>query len=144
MKINIKPSRCNYFVNEEKGKVICVIPDTQYLFLDYIEDFDLKLNYYNKLLRKMILPTQFVGIASCNKEDEFDVELGKRIAFNKAKAKLNNSFFKRAQYYINNVDEAFSKMVSSFNEYGSRLTANAERRDEAIKKLLDMKEAEQK
>ena len=141
MNLNIKSNDCLYYVDKNHRKVVCVIKNTQNLFWDYLLDFNLVLLDKNgQLCRKLLLPTRFIGVATCAAEDTFDENLGRKIAFNKAKAKLHNSFFKRAQIYTNKVDEEFNKMITSINTYGECLARNAERRDKEIEALLDAKE----
>ena len=140
MNLSIKQNDCQYYVDEANRKVICVIDDTRDLFFDYIDDFKLDLRVNDKFWRKLFMPHRFVGIATCSENDTFDVEIGKKIAFHKAKTKLNTSFFKRAQIYINKVDEEFTKILDNFNDFGERLSNNANRREAAIEKLLNKEE----
>ena len=141
MNLNIKSNDCLYYVNKEKRKVICIIKNTKYLFLNYIEDFNLYLDCEDTTLySQLLMPTRFIGIATCTPEDTFNESLGRKIAFNKAKTKLHNSFFKRAQTYTNKIDEEFNKMITSINTYGECLARNAEKRDKEIEALLDAKE----
>lgn len=137
MRINIKPTECTYYVDENNRKVVCVIKNTRDLFQDYISDFNLMLwDKKEQLYEKLLLPTRFVGIATCAEGDTFNKELGKKIAFNKAKAKLHGSFFRRAQFYINEVDEEFNKIIDSFNFYGRCLAYNAQKREQKIEELI--------
>ena len=141
MRLNIKSKDCKYYVDKDHRKVICVIRNTKYLFLDYVEDFNLCLDCEGTILyNQLLMPTRFIGIATCASEDTFDESLGCKIAFNKAKTKLHNSFFKRAQIYTNKVDEEFNKMITSINTYGECLARNAEKREKEIEALLGTKE----
>lgn len=140
MDINVKQADCKYFVDEKNRKVVCVIEDTSMLFFRYIDDFKLDLRASEKFWKTLIMPHRFVGIATCNENDTFDVETGKLIAFNKAKIKLTTSMFKRAQHYISRVDEVFTEIVENFNDFGERLSNNTDRREERIRALLDEKE----
>lgn len=136
MNINVKPSDCVYYVNEEARKVVCVIPHTEEVFFDYIENFPFWITK-EKLYDSLIMPSRFVGIATCSPEDEFNEELGKRIAFHKAKGKMNASFFKRAQTYINSIDKDFVEVIENFNNYGERLSNNADRREKIIESMVN-------
>ena len=49
---------------------------------------------------------------------------------------LNNSFFKRAQLYINTFDKSLNDSILILNNLGEKLTANADRRNERIKELF--------
>lgn len=141
MDINVKQTDCKYFVDEKNQKVVCVIEDTSLLFLKYIDDFKLDITETPKFWNSLLMPHRFVGIATCSENDTFDAEIGKLIAFNKAKIKLTTSMFKRAQRYITRVDEAFTEIVENFNDFGERVGNNTDRREERIRALLDEKEA---
>ena len=142
MDINVKQSDCKFYVDEENRKVICVIEDTSLLFLKYIEDFKLDLSESPKFWNNLVMPHRFVGIATCSENDTFNAETGKLIAFNKAKIKLTTSLFKRARVYISRIDDVFTDIVENFNNFGERVSANTDRREERIKALLDEKEVQ--
>lgn len=140
MEINVKQNDCKYFVDEEHRKVICVIEDTSLFFLNYINDFKLDITETPKFWNNLVMPHRFVGVATCRENDVFDAEFGKLIAFNKAKIKLTTSMFKRAQVYVNRVDNMFTEIIENFNDFGERLARNTDRREARIKALLDEKE----
>ena len=142
MNINVKQTDCQFYVDEENRKVVCVIPNTSNLFFRYIDDFKLDLSAGTKFWSNLLMPSRFVGIATCSENDTFDAELGMLIAFNKAKSKLNTSFFKRAQKYVNKIDEEYTAIVENFNDFGERLSLNADRREKEINARLDGEEEE--
>ena len=153
MEINIKMDKCRFFVDEEKRTVICVIEDTHNLVrnffdLNYLWDEtssrQVRFEPYGKLSKFMFLPDRFVGKAVCAPEDEWNEEVGRLIAFNRAKMKLNTSFFKRAQEYVTEIDAAFNDMVTRVNEYGARLSRGADKRLEHIKRICPTFEEEEK
>lgn len=82
------------------------------------------------------MPKRFWGIATCAEDDEWDEEKGKFLAFSRAKNKLNNSFFKRAQLYIDTFDKSLNDSILILNNLGNKLTVNADRRQERIKELF--------
>lgn len=144
MNINIKMDKCVFYIDENKRTVVCVINNTRDLVLDFFNirfmDWEspkanvlFKPNDY--LRQKLRLPKRFEGKAVCSPEDTWDVEAGKLIAFNRAKYKLNTSFFKRAQLYVDIINNEFDKLITSVNEYGARLERGAKTREEHIKKL---------
>ena len=136
MNVDIKPRDCQFYVDEEKRKVVCVIPHTAELFYDYIEDFPLELSAPSKFWDNLLMPHRFTGVATCTPEDTFNEETGRLIAFNKAKKKLTSSFFKRAQTFVNYMDDKFTEMVNSFNTYGERISMTTEIREKKIEELL--------
>ena len=146
MKINITKDRAQFIVNEDARKVICIIDHTSHLFLDYA-DKNLKIrpdcesdmiwdSKRSRLYPKLKMPNKFVGIASCNPEDEFSIETGKLIAFTRAKDKIQNSFFKRANLYINTLDGWLNQAMDSINNYGKKLEINTKRRHNKIASLI--------
>ena len=146
MKINITKDKAQFIVNEDARKVVCIIDHTSHLFLEYANKnlkirpdcdngmiWDIK---HSRLYPKLKMPNKFVGIASCNPEDEFSVETGKLIAFTRAKDKIQNSFFKRANLYINTIDSWLNQAMDSINNYGKKLEINTERRHKKIASLI--------
>ena len=128
----IKMSDCRFYVNEEKRTVVCVIPNTRDMVVDYImENFEFPdvnfydvLNWYsngNKFLNTLRMPSSFIGKAVCAPEDEWDVELGKMMAFSRAKDKCYKSFFKRANAFAQTLDRRLVDMIESFNQFGLKL-----------------------
>ena len=150
MKINLSKDNARFIVNEEKGKVVCIIDDTENLFIQYVDnnfrippDCDEVWNSGDsKLLPKLKMPRRFVGIATCNPNDQFSVESGKLIAFSRTKDKVQTSFFKRANTYVNTLDNWLQQAVESLNRYGSKLERNTERRHNKIAELIGEPEEE--
>ena len=147
-KFNVRPSDCRYIVNKEKRTIVCLIEHTEYMFTDFAEaNFDIPYDCLggwwgdrksnNKHFhKKLYMPKRFWGIATCAEDDEWDEEKGKFLAFSRAKNKLNNSFFKRAQLYIDTFDKSLNDSILILNNLGNKLTVNADRRQERIKELF--------
>lgn len=139
MKLKIDPKNCKYIVNKEKRKVICIINHTEELFFDFLDYpfrdslWPQKKNFNTKLM----MPKSFVGVATCSPEDEWDEELGKLIAFYKAKQKFGISFFKRANLFINELDNELNKYIDRFNDYANRLDSNMNHLEERIDELMN-------
>lgn len=139
MKINIKPSDCKFVVNKEKGKVICILEETQNMLYDYIDDNNNYLNFLSTIAeRKKVIrmPDRFIGIASCSPDDEWDETLGRRIAFYKMRNKFYHSLFKRADAFVNWVDDNLNLMVEEFNSWGDKVRDNLNREKEHIETRL--------
>lgn len=146
-KLNIRPENCRFIVLEEKREVICLIENTDALFTDFADNnfdipYDCMALFGNKkpskrnFNKKLIMPKCFWGIATCAEDDEWDVEKGKLLAFSKAKDKLNQSFFKRANLYISTFDRSLNDAVLVLNNLGAKLTASSQYRHEKINKLI--------
>lgn len=132
--------KCKYIVQPEKRKVICILNDTSHMFLNYVWD-NIPINITGfwgdrALERKMLMPARFVGIATCAPEDEFDEEFGRKLAYKRAKDKVDVSFFKRANLFIALCDEKLDEAAYKLNKLGYQMSKNAEHRDEVIANML--------
>ena len=137
----IKMSDCKFYVNKEKRTIVCVIPNTHFAVCKFIEDnfqfpdinFDYSIsNWNNHNTKELLMPHSFSGRAVCAEEDEWDEELGRMIAFSRAKNKFYKAFFKRANSFINLVDRRLGDMVEIFNNMGEKLEAKRGELDQAI------------
>lgn len=144
MKINVTKDKARFIVNEDARKVVCIIDHTRDLFLNYANQ-NLRImpncdafwgGRSSKLYPKLEMPMRFVGIATCDPNDEFSVEAGKLIAFSKAKDKIQTSFFKRANLYVNTIDNWLQDAVEAINSYGAKLEVNTKRRHQKITELI--------
>ena len=123
----IKMSECKFYVDEEARTVICVIPQTEHMVLNFIwEHFDWPdvnlsdtIDYHMRHDIKM--PKSFMGKAVCAAEDEWNEETGRMIAFSRAKDKCYKSFFKRANKFVQTVDRRLGDMIELFNDFGLKL-----------------------
>lgn len=139
----IKMSDCKFYVNEEERVVICVISDTKEMLEDFIYDH---LNWsdismyealgFGKLRRSLELPSSFIGKAVCAPEDEWDEELGRMIAFSRAKDKCYKSFFKRANLFAQTVDRRLGDMIDTFNDFGLKLNSKREALENQIESKI--------
>ena len=137
MRIKITPDdeRCQYIVDKEKGKVVCVIHDTKHLLSDFIYDYDESLTV--PVEWKVIqMPNQFSGVATCAEDDEWNEALGREIAFARAKYKLDRSFFRRANNFINMLDKRIDRMYDEFNQYGAAISRSHNGRVSRLEKKL--------
>lgn len=129
----IKMSECKFYVNKDSRTVVCVIPEeingryTRNMVEDFIEDnfqfADLKMDWSlsGEFCRKLRMPKTFKGKAVCAPEDEWNEELGRKIAFARAKDKCYKSFFRRANLFVQTVDRRLGDMLDSFNNFGKKL-----------------------
>lgn len=140
----IKMSDCKFYVNEETRTVVCVIPNkirhkngditiVSAMVEDFIEknfrfndiDFDFALNY-NWQEKNLEMPHSFIGKAVCAKEDEWNEETGRMIAYSRAKDKCYKSFFKRANRLVQTLDKRLGDMITMFNDFGMKLEEKRE------------------
>ena len=124
----VKMSDCRFYVNEEKRTVICVIPNTSEMLVDFILEHFVwdSIDFWRALGGRFYrvdlkMPHSFVGKAVCADEDEWNEETGKLIAFSRAKDKCYKSFFKRANKFVQAVDVKLGDMIGLFNDFGLKL-----------------------
>lgn len=137
---NIGKNDVNYNVNEEKRTIVAYVEGIEDMFRNFVyKNYrPLKGSFllYDPRLR---MPNRFYAKAVCSKDDEWDVELGKRIAFDRLKDKINNSFFSRASYFVTEMDRHLEIFCEKVNNYGEGLTKCAEYRKNKISKELENK-----
>lgn len=140
----IKMSDCRFHINEDTRTVVCVIPNTRDLVIDFIQEnfqfsdinmYDL-INFWNKrFMHEVSMPKSFMGKAKCAEEDNWDVELGKMIAFSRAKDKCYKSFFKRANKFVQAIDRRLGDMITVFNDFGVKLENKRENLQQRIEEM---------
>lgn len=119
----IKMSDCKFYVNEDERVIVCVIQNTKYMFANYVCDhFSWRDFYLGYVTDEYLMPDSFMGKAVCSESDEWNEDLGRKIAFSRAKDKCYRSFFKRANSLINGIDRRLGEMVDSFNIFGDNLS----------------------
>lgn len=69
-----------YFVNEEKRQVIGLLDGTKWDAINKINKMMLDTNFCFCMGEKYMMPSEFRTVVTCDPADEFDVEVGKRIA----------------------------------------------------------------
>ena len=138
-KIKILQKDAKFIVKEEERKVVCLIEGTRFLAEEYIEkNTNLPSIWYDSQV--LDLPNRFVGIATCAPDDKWNEELGKKIAFHKAKEKFCVSLFKHLNEFINLYDNYINDAVTKINIYGEKLGRVSDREKEYIEKLIDKNE----
>ena len=143
----IKPENCKFIIKETERKVICIFNDTQSMFINYAEQYcpigcycDYQAIATKTLSDKLIMPKQFVGIATCSPTDQWDEKIGRTIAFSRLKDKIIASFFRRANTYFNTLDKWLDLFANQVNGLGIRLEDDTKKRHEYIEKYLPTKE----
>ena len=88
-----------YEVDEEKGIVIARMTDCQYSAMKVLGKLGLELiKNYNLNLNKVMINKDYSGKAKCHPEDDFDLEIGKRIARNRMLKKYYSARTKALAY----------------------------------------------
>ena len=140
MKLSMNSKNCKFIVQPDKRKVICILDKTAYAFIDYMNR-NIKFHLGGiwgdfKIEKKLIMPARFIGVATCALEDEFNEEIGRHIAFTRAKNKMNTSFFKRANLFIDMCDEQLDEAAYKLSQIGAKMSENADNRDKVIADML--------
>lgn len=133
----IKMSDCRFYVNEAERTVVCVIPQfveegnwrkfTRNMVTDFIYDnfsfreMDFRYSMNPAFVDELEMPNTFIGKAVCSPDDKWDEEIGKMIAFSRAKDKCYKSFFKRANRFVQTIDRRLGDMIEKFNDFGMKL-----------------------
>lgn len=97
-----------YYVNKEKRTVVCVLECDEFSAVDFVErNHSIRGEYFAHDYKKYVMPMRFEGKAKCAPEDEFDEELGKLIAFDRAKAKYDRALMSNTRNLIEMLYENF-------------------------------------
>lgn len=128
-----------YIVDEKKRKVVAYVEGTKYELVNFIsENKGILPDWFDmpKLHDKLLLPNKFIGIATCSPDDEWNLEIGKLIAYHRMKTNMSKSFFKHAETYYKLMLKKINETVDLINIYGNKLTANYKRRIETINQTI--------
>lgn len=138
----IKMSDCRFYVNEAERTIVCVIPNTGRMLIDYITSYcaysDLDLSYAVEydLKEKLKMPSSFMGKAVCDPNDEWNEEIGRKLAFMRAKNKCYTSFFRRANTFVQTIDRRLGDTIESFNNFGLKLEAKRKHLEDEVKDVI--------
>lgn len=137
-KVEFFPQDVKYYVNKEKGIVVATIEHTRNMFINFFKtskapqltiSFDKVYDYFE-------MPNHFSAKATCSKDDDFDIELGKLIAYQRLREKITKSFFKRMTKYVNLLDEERDKFIDTYNNYINKVEQNEQYRESIINNAL--------
>ena len=132
----IKMSDCKFYIDESARTVVCVIPNTEYMVEDFIDEHfnfnEIDCTAFGRLRSAIRMPNSFMGKAVCSPDDEWNEETGRLIAYAKAKDKCYKSFFKRANHYVQVFDRRLGNMIEILNDFGLKLSERKEKIEAAI------------
>lgn len=118
-----------YFVNEKKGVVVCKISDTAETVVKDMVQHDYGPANEDTYLYSL-LNDSYVGKARCSANDTFDEDLGRKIAYKRALAKLNHAkekMVKRIAAHEKASHERFMDIIGKLEERYARIAANVEK-----------------
>ena len=93
----------NFYVDEEKKIVVCKLETDQYVVPRRIHKHTNHIILADR--GQYRIPGVFYGKARCAEEDTFDVEVGKKIALEKAKAKRRAAINKALEMFIQDIHD---------------------------------------
>lgn len=137
-KTGIRKEDVKYVVNQEEKKVVAFVEETKMLAVNFIEENfpHLEIWYDDPMYLNLLMPDRFVGIATCSELDVWDENIGRLIAFNRLKKKLDTCMFKRLGAFVDEMDRRTNLFCERTNQYGEKLEKNMMRRDNTIAGLV--------
>lgn len=104
-----------FIIKEEDGVVVAILQNTS---MDLINLLKVDTDDY-RVIEKLLLSDSYKGIARLADGDEWDEEVGKDIAFEKAHAKYKEAILKRLKMIKKGIKESLEQMeviVKDFEE----------------------------
>lgn len=89
-----------YFVNEEKRQVIGLLENTQWDAIHKICKTVADTDFCIRGHEKYMMPSEFRTVVTCDPRDEFDVEIGKKIAKERVLKNYYASLDKRVSKFL--------------------------------------------
>ena len=101
-----------YYINEDKRQVIGVLENTKYDALNKIDKIldGTPFSYWNN---KCKMPESFKAVVTCDPSDEFDVDTGKKLAKERIMDRYYNSFDKRIDIFVTDVNDLWGKFFEN-------------------------------
>ena len=135
-RIDITPNSRNvhYDVDSKRRTVTCTITNTDVMLRKFMgfACFGHNSMHIDDLIQ---MPPKFVGTAKCDPRDEWNEEVGKLIAFSRAKYKCQSSFFKHARAVIDAMDKQLDFYVKQLNKYGDAVGRRLEKRTSILHEM---------
>lgn len=135
--MNHNRKNAQYYINEEKRTITCVLQNCQNDLYEVINSIDcdcnmrfdccFDMNYHELKMKKV-----YVGVAKCAPDDTWDVEYGKLLAFHRAKHNHDTDFFRKAQHFIQSFDDLLVEYCTGINRIGDKFRKNADRRRDEL------------
>lgn len=137
-----KSIKVRYIVNKERKTIVCLLTNTEDAFYNFIckhnaKDFLTNILGGRNYKNISTMPAVFRGTAVCAPEDEWDEELGKKIAYSRARYKFDASFFNHANNFMAYIDKRLDQLSEQINNYGSRISHNHARRLQQLNDILE-------
>ena len=131
MKVRIGKEDCKFYVNKEKGTIACVINivddrPIQYAAHNFLSELEYNgIQIWPQIKSK--LRTSYVGLAKCSPQDEWNEEIGRKIAFARAKIAFYKDFFRVFREYLMRLNDAARKADEVYTTIFDKVYSNVEK-----------------
>lgn len=131
----------SYFINAKKRVIVCKVEpyvmDEQFSFFTTRKGLDYKQSMAKSFFEMCgDTSTSFVGKAVCMAEDEFDVEFGKRLAYDKAMFKLLDAKKKFFMESIKDLESYIAADKELIDDVDKQIAKTTERFEKKIKEAM--------
>lgn len=136
---NVCMKDCNFAIDKEKRTVVCWLNGTKNFFLDFLYENAhygwLSIVSHVKSINDFEMNNKFIGTAVCAAEDEWNEELGKRIAFYRMKRKLFDSFYNKVRAFFDEKEKQLDDFEEVCLAYKSKVESSMLRQEKKIIEL---------
>lgn len=130
----------NYYINEEKRVVVCKV-EPYTVTSHFPWEIGKGLDYKQSMAKSFFemcgeTNTTFVGKAICMEEDTFDVEFGKKLAYDKAMFKL---FDAKKRFFMESIKDLESYIAADkelIDDVDKQIAKTTERFEKKIKEAM--------
>ena len=134
--------KTDYIIKEKEGVVVCIISRCECNAFNLIEDEDLEMTVIPSVIdlvdEKFLLNPVYKGIARCNHNDVFNVELGKKIAYRKAHTKYIAALEKKTNLIIDNYKKETERTIAHFDNVLKRLSKRVDNTNKLLNEVLEI------
>ena len=120
-----------YFINEEKRTVVCKLEGCCNAV---VEDMERK-GY--PFCPEFIIDDSFVGKAVCSEDDVFNEEIGRKVAYNRAIAKVNKAKKKALINFVTDFTNWTTEVVANTLKLVSKYETIVRRKEHNVSKILN-------
>ena len=140
MKISVSQNDCNYIVDKENRRIICIYRPPCRIVVSYINATCPYVFMPERLYESMTLKSYYRGIAVCAEGDEWDEDFGKLVAFNKVREKYYNAVWRRVNRFFNWLDDSTNESARQFDYMGDKWGKSIDMTEKLIKAHFEPEE----
>lgn len=131
---NVCMKDCNFAINKEKRTIVCWLNGTENFFNEFLCENYGNFQWYLDF-SKYKMNNRFTGTAYCSEEDEWDEEIGKRLAFYRMKRKLLDSFYNKVRAFFDDEEEMLDNFEDVCLAYKTKVESSMARQMNKIVNL---------